>query len=117
MTTITFDSVLTVRQSSKTPVYCFEATADQIIAIARIERAGRSTSGILKGFQRPQIAKHIQEIQDYLADSEAILPNAIVLGFCGGVRVSRSGTLKVDVTKGPVGWVVDGQQRLTAALG
>lgn len=116
MPTVTFEPVLQLRQSAKLPVYCFEATAAQINDIARIERVGRSSDGALRGFQRPQIAKHIREIQDYLIDDNAILPNAIVLGFCKGVTLSRSGTLRIDVSNGPPGWVVDGQQRLTAAL-
>jgi len=70
----------------------------------------------LSGFQRPQIASHIREISDYLSQSDAMLPNAIVLAFASGCTLSRDGSFVVDTNDGPPGWVVDGQQRLCAAL-
>ena len=42
--------------------------------IARIERAGRSETGDLFGFQRPQVARHILEIRDYLKLPDSVLP-------------------------------------------
>jgi DGQHR domain-containing protein len=46
-----------------------------------------------------------------------MLPNAIVLAFAESAKIGRNGTLSVDISKGSPGWVVDGQQRLVAALG
>jgi DGQHR domain-containing protein len=111
-------SVLVPHQSERFPVFCFTATAEQIAQIARIERAGRDAEGALQGFQRPQIAGHIDNIADYLDKQHSILPNAIVVGFTKGAKVSmgkgRTGAVSLDVTKGPPGWIVDGQQRFTA---
>ncbi|MET4066798.1 DGQHR domain-containing protein [Bradyrhizobium sp. S3.2.6] len=84
--------------------------------IARIERIGRDAKGRLSGFQRPQIAAHIREISDYLGQDDAMLPNAIVLAFAKGALATRDGGFVVDISDGPPGWVVDGQQRLCAAL-
>jgi DGQHR domain-containing protein len=112
-----FGPVLRPRQGTAAQVVCFNANADQIAQIARIERIGRDEAGLLRGFQRPQIASHIREIGDYLAREDAILPNAIVLAFNSGARVQKDGFLVVDISDGPPGWVVDGQQRFTAALG
>ncbi len=107
--------VLDLAQSDVTPVVTFRATAETIASIARIERANRDGAGRLTGFQRPQIQGHIAEIQDYLdCDADPILPNAIVLGFAGGAEVV-DGRLVVDASDGPPGWIVDGQQRFTAA--
>lgn len=107
--------ILELPQSDATPVVTFRATAATVAAIARIERANRDGGGRLAGFQRPQIQGHIAEIQDYLdCDADPILPNAIVLGFAGGAEV-RDGVLVIDVSDGPPGWIVDGQQRFTAA--
>lgn len=110
--------VLTPRQGDAMPVCVFVATAEQIARIARITRAARDKKGTLDGFQRPQIAAHIREIHDYLADGKAILPNAIVLGFESGAKIRRNRkgntVLSIDVSKGPPGLVVDGQQRFTA---
>lgn len=110
--------VLTPNQSERFTVFCFTASADQIAQIARIERAGRDEEGGLHGFQRPQIAGHIDNIADYLDKPHSILPNALVVGFTKGARVRMTkggaGTVTIDVAKGPPGWIVDGQQRFTA---
>jgi DGQHR domain-containing protein len=116
MSTITIGPTISPRQGGAARVVCFTATAKDIAGIARIDRIGRDAKGRLRGFQRPQIASHIREISNYLASSDSILPNAIVLAFQGGAQLKRDGTLLVDVSDGPPGWVVDGQQRLTAAL-
>ena len=110
--------VILPRQSDACPVFTFAARASDIDRFARIERAGRSTDGALSGFQRPQIASHINEIRDYLEKPEAILPNAIIVGFIGGVTLERTapgrGRLTIEASGEPVGWIVDGQQRFTA---
>jgi DGQHR domain-containing protein len=108
-------------QSRKFTVFTFIAKAAEIARIARIERAGRDNDGALQGFQRPQIAGHIREIRDYLEKPNAILPNAIVVAFTGQARLEPAMTPKgrlrqlvIDTSKGPPGWIVDGQQRFTA---
>lgn len=72
----------------------------------------------MRGFQRPQIAAHINEIREYLEKADAILPNPIVVAFTTGVRVDDDGRngcdLIIDVESNPPGLVVDGQQRLSA---
>ena len=115
-----FDALVPT-QNPKLTVFTFVAKASEIAQIARIERAGRDDDGLLQGFQRPQIANHIREIRDYLEKPSAILPNAIVLAFLGGAHLEAAGTSKtrvrqlvIDATKGPPGWIVDGQQRFTA---
>ena len=115
MKQIRFTPTISPRQGTGPPVVCFSATPQQIMQIARIERIGRDKTGKLTGFQRPQIAAHIREIRDYLTQPDAMLPNAIVLAFATGARIDRHNTFTVDVSKGPPGWVVDGQQRLAAA--
>ncbi|KZX52729.1 hypothetical protein A3711_07405 [Erythrobacter sp. HI00D59] len=112
---LTIEPILTVSQSERTPVVTFQADAEIIAKIATVDRARRDKDGRLSGFQRPQIRNHIAEIQDYLdLDEDPILPNAIVLGFPSGAEIDN-GRLIVDVSEGPPGWIVDGQQRFTAA--
>ena len=115
-----FDALAPI-QSPKLTVFTFIAKAAEISRIARIERAGRNDGGALQGFQRPQIANHIREIRDYLEKPNAILPNSIVVAFIGHARLepaaSPKGRLRqlvIDTSKGPPGWIVDGQQRFTA---
>lgn len=106
------------KQARRTRVFTFAATAREILATCEISRLGRTQEGRLFGFQRPQIASHIHEIRDYLASEEAVLPNAIVIGLLGGVRIKTLGAglfeLTISVSRRKPGFVVDGQQRLTA---
>jgi len=106
------------KQSRSIKVFTFAATAEEVLGTCEISRLGRTAEGELFGFQRPQIAGHIREICDYLRSPAAVLPNAIVVGFLGGVRVKSQGDgifrLTVSTGRGKPGFVVDGQQRLTA---
>lgn len=114
-------AAIRARQSPNHQVFSFAATAEQILAIASIDRVRRDECGNLSGFQRPLVSRHIREIRDYLGRSDSVMPNAIVLAFTGGVHVrGEAGALveiEVDVSQGPVGFVVDGQQRLSAMAG
>ncbi len=106
------------KQSLRSKVFSFVATAKEIFSVARIERAGRSQEGELFGFQRPQVARHIQEIQDYLIQDNAVLPNSVVLAFVNGVKVvilqDDLVELEIEIAEPPHGQIVDGQQRLAA---
>jgi DGQHR domain-containing protein len=98
----------------------FPAKASDILRFAVIDQVARDADGRLSGFQRPQIAAHIREIGDYLATPEAVLPNPIVVAFISGLVVKEEGTslrVVIDISNGPPGLVVDGQQRLTALAG
>jgi DGQHR domain-containing protein len=117
MTNLTFLAAR-ARQSPEHDVLTFAATASQVLQFAQIDRVGRDEDGVLRGFQRPQIAGHIREIRDYLETGAAVLPNAIVVAFTEGVVLEDldGGVCRVtiDLGDGPKGLVVDGQQRLTA---
>jgi len=114
---LVFNAVM-AQQSKTHKVLSFAATAEDIHCFAQINRIGRDGQGKLSGFQRPQIATHIREIKDYLDKPDAILPNPIVVAFIRGVTITPvSGSIvkvTIDVSNGPLGLVVDGQQRLTA---
>lgn len=109
---------LQAKQGENSAVFCFTATAAEVLAIAQIDRAGRNEQGDLFGFQRPQIAQHIHQIRDYLQRPDAVLPNSVVIALTAGVEFATHGDgttlLTFDVRNGPVGTVVDGQQRLSA---
>lgn len=117
MTTLSFMAAR-AKQSAVHDVLTFAATAEQVLSFSEIDRVSRDEEGILSGFQRPQIAGHIREIRDYLETPTAIIPNAIVVAFTEGVLLEEMGDgickVTVDLSDGPKGLVVDGQQRLTA---
>src|SRR5258708_3777620 len=106
------------QQSSEHQVLVFAAEAADVLRFATIDRLSRDAQGELSGFQRPQVAAHIREIEDYLQKPNAVLPNPIVVAFTKRVEVKDLGNgsamLSVDVSHGAPGLVVDGQQRLSA---
>ena len=112
---------LRARQAADHEVFVFAAAPKDVLNFAQIERVGRTDEGQLKGFQRHQIASHIRDIRDYLGREDALLPNAVIVAFIEGVQVKDLGHGRLDVLiddkKGPPGFVVDGQQRLTALSG
>ena len=106
------------KQSDKHHVISVICKADEILQIAEIDRIRRSDQGEIFGFQRPKIKNHINEIRDYLNKDGAVLPNPIVLAFTKDILIAKKAKynieIEIDVTNGPPGLVVDGQQRLTA---
>lgn len=109
------------RQAPGNDVFVFAADARDVLSFARIERVGRNDGGELRGFQRHQIASHIKEIRAYLSREDALLPNAVIVAFVDGVSIKHlSGgrvEVSIDARKKVPGFVVDGQQRLTALSG
>lgn len=109
------------RQAADHDVFVFAARPQDVLNFAEIDRVGRKDDGQLKGFQRHQIASHIKEIRDYLVRDDALLPNAVIIAFIDGVKVKDRGEglveVEIDTTDGRPGFVVDGQQRLSALSG
>lgn len=112
---------LRAKQAPDHDVFVFAASPDEVLKFAQIERVGRSDDGRLKGFQRHQVASHIRDIRDYLAREDALLPNAVIVAFIDGIDVQDLGNGRLEVhisdAGAPPGFVVDGQQRLTALSG
>lgn len=112
---------LRAQQTPHHDVFVFACPPHDVLRFAAIDRVGRNDDGHLKGFQRHQIASHIKEIRDYLSNDDALLPNAVIVAFIGGIVLRDLGDsfvdVEIDTSVGKPGFVVDGQQRLTALSG
>jgi DGQHR domain-containing protein len=111
------------QQAEGHDVFCFAAQPTDVLAFSEIDRVGRQDNGELRGFQRHQIAPHIKEIRDYLSRDDALLPNAVIVAFLDNVTITElaDGLVDVEINVSDdvprPGFVVDGQQRLTALSG
>lgn len=121
-------NAVSVRLPGGRLLFAFPMDGKRIFDIAAVARIRRSDDGNLSGFQREAVKRHIQDIARYVANKDAMIPNAIVVAFDKSVlfqeRVSvgaadngQFGVLRVpmftDEEKRP-GWIVDGQQRTYA---
>lgn len=110
-------------------IYQFAIDGKLVPSFAEITRIRRGEQGDLFGYQRPEVMKHIQQIQAYVESAGAMVPNSIVLALSSKVTFRpwvntsplpyvRFGHLFVPVAEGEhgprEGFVVDGQQRLAA---
>lgn len=121
MTVYRYTAVCAAQAPGKS-VFAFAADPKEVLRFATVDGVKRHEDGSLGGFQRHQIAPHIKEIRTYLAREDALLPNAVVVAFIEGARVKHRADGLVDVEirvngDSPPGFVVDGQQRLTALSG
>lgn len=114
-------TALRAKQASGQYVFSFVAPVSEIFEFSDIERIGRNDGGELIGFQRHQVSNHIKEIRTYLSDANALLPNAVIVAFIDGVTVEEIDEniirITIDTEKHKPGYIVDGQQRLTALSG
>lgn len=123
---------LEIRQGPERLLYSFAVDGKLLSLFATVSRIQRGESHRVKGYQRPEVLRHIAEIRDYLESERPMIPNAIVIAFDSRVRFepaevqqiapgySRMGTFIIPVDPAAAdeekpGWIVDGQQR-TAAI-
>ena len=109
-------------------LYTFIINGKKIPLFASIARIKRGEHHELAGYQRPQVISHIGEIRRYLESQNSMIPNAIVIAFDDRVKFTRESfgnsdsgfghveiPIDADVHDGDkVGWIVDGQQRISA---
>jgi DGQHR domain-containing protein len=121
---------LRIEQSRGRVLYTFSIDGKQLTRIATVSRIRRPEDGTLLGYQRAEVRSHIAEIRRYLESESPMIPNPIVVAFDKRVRFEPApsgqvddqcviGTLTIPLTDAdsgsdPVGFVVDGQQRLAA---
>ena len=127
-------NAIRAKQAPGHDVFVFSAHPHEVLAFSEIDRVGRNKDGDLQGFQRHQVASHIKEIRDYLRRDDALLPNAVIVAFLDGVKILREqdGIIEIEIctTASKMtndlansedhvkpGFVVDGQQRLSALSG
>jgi DGQHR domain-containing protein len=128
--TITVRS-LRVIQTGSIPLYSFFLSGSDLLRLADLSRMNRSDDGKVVGFQRPEVLRHVAEIQQYLDSEHVLFPNGIILAISDRVKflksrgpgngpseIAEAGHLELPLAMGidvpRVAWVVDGQQRCLA---
>jgi DGQHR domain-containing protein len=123
---------LEIRQGPNRVLYSFAVDGKMLPLFTTVSRIQRHEAQKVKGYQRPEVLRHIAEIRDYLESPDPMIPNAVVVAFDQRVSFQaadvqpfgpgycRVGTLVIPVRPGTPdedkpGWIVDGQQR-TAAI-
>jgi len=121
---------LRTEQAKGIHVFSFFLPGQEIMNIADISRIHRSENNSLHGFQRKEIKQHINNIVDYLEQTDALFPNSILLALSqevifkqargkapdGITDISLIGTLSIPIREEGQrpAWIVDGQQRSIA---
>jgi DGQHR domain-containing protein len=103
-------------------LYSLVLEGKRVNEVAKVAHLGRDGNGVLTGFQRPEVSKHIGEIRDYIdLDSNPMIPNSIVIAFTKPIKfVPFDKTAEQGVQMGMLtlpldgGLIVDGQQRHAA---
>jgi len=70
-----------VRQTSRHTIYSFVVDGKDLSKFASVSRIARESDGALKGYQRPEVSEHINEIREYIDRDDSLLPNSIVVAF------------------------------------
>src|SRR5258708_5380330 len=83
-------AALRIEQRPDVPLYVFGVNGRSIHQFATVNFAERTADGVLAGYQRTRVEAHIAQIRSYLAHDDALLPNAIVVAFNGGVTFAPS---------------------------
>lgn len=112
-------------QAEGRSLYSFAVDAKVLPRFASISRVGRDGDAELRGYQRPEVVRHIRGIKEYIESDDPMIPNGLVIAFDSRVRFepmdadaaeySRHGWLVIPLDDDDrPGFVVDGQQRSAA---
>jgi DGQHR domain-containing protein len=114
-------------QNDKYPLYLFALTGEELHQVADISRIGRDGAGILIGYQRAEVRRHIKNIVEYLDSDAPLFPNSLIVSLNREVRFAPTGRANKALTCAGIiripltasgdrkpGWIVDGQQRALA---
>lgn len=121
-------NALRVEQSPTVSLFVFGINGRVIPHFAAVEEANRDKEGVLSGYQRPRVERHINEIAEYLKRKGSILPNAIIVSFDLPLTFRPSphaiqsewgvtGTVEIPLPgkrEAKPALIVDGQQRVAA---
>jgi DGQHR domain-containing protein len=117
-----------IQQTPTTKIYTCVVDGKELHKVASVSRVKRDEDG-LKGYQRPEVMSHIDQIRRYIESKNPIIPNSLVVAFDSRVSfipyneveygATRHGWLDIPLeTNRPAhempGWIVDGQQRAAA---
>ena len=85
---------LEIRQGDR-KLYQFAVEGKRLADISTVSRISRDDEDEIRGYQRPEVQRHVKAIRTYLESPGALMPNALVIAFdsrgerLGGITRSR----------------------------
>ncbi|MDH6027218.1 DGQHR domain-containing protein DpdB [Vibrio sp. 10N.286.46.A8] len=107
---------LIIKQSSGFKLFQLNMNLDEIESISTITRVMRDETE-LKGYQRPEVRNHINNIADYINSEGGIIPNSIILSLSSDVELKPIDNELYELEipeQAKSALIVDGQQRVAA---
>jgi len=119
---ISFSSVYNVYPDGRMVITFPLKDGKDAFSFAEVSKVSRNDEGKLEGHQRGEESKHIKTIRTYVEQEGAFIPNSVIIAFDNTVIFKKTGEdtgivhiPKLDDESIPKpGFIIDGQQRLTA---
>ncbi|MCS0173698.1 DGQHR domain-containing protein DpdB [Vibrio alginolyticus] len=108
---------LKVEQGCDVALFITTMNIVEIESICTISRVFRTDKNVLKGYQRPEVRQHIDNIAAYIDSKNSVIPNSIIICLKTKINISSKsdGTHELMIPRVPSSAVlVDGQQRVAA---
>ncbi|MBM5002110.1 DGQHR domain-containing protein [Vibrio parahaemolyticus] len=108
---------LKVEQCCDVNLFVTTMNIAEIESICTISRIFRSEDNTLKGYQRTEMRKHVENIATYIDSDNAVIPNSIIMCLTSKTDIVpvKDGVYELEIPKDTKSAVlVDGQQRVAA---
>lgn len=110
-------TALKVEQGCNVALFVTTMNIAEIESICTISRIFRSSDNMLKGYQRPELRRHVDNIAAYIESDNSVIPNSIIMCLKSktDVKLNSDGSHELIIpNEANSAVLVDGQQRVAA---